>query len=139
MAPRCFPPMLFSRLRTAPFAGHAVRACAVLALLAAGPAWSVDRAASLPLPPAVVVPVQAGDSCRALLDPSLAVAGPALREREIAVPAAILGLIVGVRYATGPREALMRADAGLAAPEKAQAVAAYRRCRAEALLTELSN
>ena len=139
MAPRRFSPMLFLRLRTAPCAGRAALACAVLALLAAGPAWSVDRAATVPPPPATIAPAQAGDACRVLLNPSPASSGPALREREIAVPAAILGLIVGARYATGPRETWARADAVLAAPEKAQAVAAYRRCRAEALLTELSN
>jgi len=63
--------------------------------------------------------------------------------RPAAGQAAALGLIFGVRYAIGPKEATKRAPAhqGIAnsdlSGDRALAVADYRRCRSEQLLTPL--
>lgn len=140
-----------------------LRRAAALALLlpvlgaGAGSAWSVGPHSLFDSPRlerfAPVGATGAADPCRALLRDERAVIEKAavsesapgrthtrLSDHERAAPLALFGMILGARYATGPREGAMPDGAAdIAAPNAVGAVAAYRRCRAEAALETLSN
>lgn len=123
----------------------------------AGSAWSVDGQALYGSPRlehfgtarAAARTNGTADPCRALLEPvtqpqtaqNTARSGlrtaVSLPEGRRAAHLAMFGMMLGARYATGPRE--MRANTTASDSAAVAAVTAYRQCRAEYALESLSN
>ncbi|MBU0800779.1 MAG: hypothetical protein KKA05_07215 [Alphaproteobacteria bacterium] len=125
-----------------------VVAALVLVLLTAGPAWSIERGTALPGQPQIekftVAPAPAPDPCAVHLNNSKKakpVQTTSYGEHHVVIPAALYGLVVGARYATGPRQnhEIVKAAAIEDNSNKAQAIATWRRCRADIALRGLSN
>lgn len=82
----------------------------------------------------------AADDCRVTLTEKRSVRSAIIAQAgPHAVPAAILGLAAGARYATGPTEISARRVVVDTGADRAVAIAAYRRCRAEAALRTASS
>jgi hypothetical protein len=128
-------------------------AIAVALCVLAVPALSSDssdggagaRLAPPLVPTTAAVTRAAHDSCAAMLRNDIPVGGrvaTAHHPRNV-MPVAIIGMMTGVNHVTGPREqAAAFAPDDVAASldgRNARAIAAYRQCRAAALITTLSN
>lgn len=91
------------------------------------------------------VPAESTSHCAAMLRGDAPMGGRAVpaHYRHNVMPMAIIGMMTGVNHVTGPREqavAFAPADAAASLDGRnARAIAAYRKCRAEASLRALSN
>lgn len=113
-------------------------AAAILATIA--PAWSFDSALSGLQERDVAktsLALSTPDRCLSLRTP-VSVGATALSART-ATEAAALSLVLGVHYATGPREVGRSHLLQSQMQSHAEAVAAYRACRARQLIETLSD
>lgn len=112
----------------------------------AGPAQDSVTVRQAPLlVPTTAAAEPATELCVALLRAPAPVGGrsAAPHRPQYVMPTAIIGMITGVSHVTGPREqaAAFSPDDAAASLDgrNARAIAAYRKCRAEATLSALSN
>lgn len=114
----------------------------VLILLTAGPAWSIDRGVTLPDQPRFErfanIDEAARRACASLQAHDVPMRRQPVKldqvQPEKLLPAALYGLAVGARYATGPLQKHDLIPASATAATKAQAIANWRRCLADATL-----
>lgn len=94
---------------------------------------------------AAATPDAADSICKRILRGDAPMGGRSamVHYRDNVMPMAIIGMMTGVNYVTGPREkavAFLPADSSAALDGRnARAIAAYRKCRADATLRALSN